>query len=110
MALELIGLPVTMEQAFRSLANFGRLAIAGLSEKPFEIAPYVDLINREAEIIGVSDHLAQEIDQLIKWTQAGKLDFDGVITDSVPLEAQAINQVLDRLEYFSEDLRVVVIP
>jgi 2-desacetyl-2-hydroxyethyl bacteriochlorophyllide A dehydrogenase len=109
-ALELIGLPVTMEQAFRSLANFGRLAIAGLSEKTFEIAPYFDLINREAEIIGVSDHLAQELDRLIRWAQAGKLDFDGVITGTVPLEAEAINQVLDRLEHFSEDLRVVVTP
>lgn len=109
-ALELIGLPVTMEQAFKSLANFGRLAIAGLSEKSMEIAPYFDLINREAEIIGVSDHLAQELDQLLGWAQAGKLDFDAVVTATVPLEAKAINQALDRLEHFSEDLRVVVIP
>lgn len=70
-ALELVGLPVTMDQAFRSLGVRGRLAIAGLTDKKFEIAPYADLLNKEAEIIGVSDHLAQEIPELIHWVQRG---------------------------------------
>ncbi len=109
-AIELIGLPVTMEQAFRSLAIQGRLAIAGITEHTFEIAPYRDLINREAEIIGVSDHLAQEIPQLIEWVRRGALDLSRVITRTVPLEAGAVNRVLDNLDTFSEDVRVVIVP
>lgn len=109
-AIELIGLPATMKQAFKSLAIQGRLAIAGISEHAFEIAPYWDLINREAEIIGVSDHLAQEIPQLIEWVRKGALDLSRVITRSVPLEAGAVNQVLDNLDAFSEDVRVVIVP
>jgi 2-desacetyl-2-hydroxyethyl bacteriochlorophyllide A dehydrogenase len=109
-AIELIGLSATMEQAFKSLSIQGRLAIAGISEHTFEIAPYWELINREAEIIGVSDHLAQEIPQLIEWVRQGALDLSRVITRSVPLEAGAVNQVLDNLDAFSEDVRVVIVP
>jgi propanol-preferring alcohol dehydrogenase len=109
-ALELIGLPLTMQQAFKSLAVQGRAAIAGISERTFEIAPYQDLLNREAEIIGVSDHLAQEISELIELARLGALDFSGVITRTVPLEANAINQVLDDLDSFGDDVRVIIKP
>jgi 2-desacetyl-2-hydroxyethyl bacteriochlorophyllide A dehydrogenase len=109
-ALELIGLPLTLSQAVRSLAIQGRAALAGITEKNFEIAPYEELLNKEAEIIGVSDHLAQELPLLIEWVRAGKLDLSKVITRSVPLEAQAINKVLDRLEHFGKDARVVIDP
>ena len=57
-ALELIGLPVTMGQAVQSLATLGRAALVGLTQETFELAPYRELINKEAEVIGVSDHLA----------------------------------------------------
>ena len=40
------------------LAKKGRAAVAGITEKHFEVSPYHELINNEAEIIGVSDHLA----------------------------------------------------
>ena len=109
-AIELIGLPATMEQAFKSLSIQGRLAIVGITEHTFEIAPYQDLINREAEIIGVSDHLAQEIPQLIEWVRQGALDLSRVITRTVPLEAGEVNQVLDSLDSFSEEVRVVIVP
>jgi threonine dehydrogenase-like Zn-dependent dehydrogenase len=110
-AVELIGLPLTMDQAFRSLAIQGRVAIAGLSELTFEIAPYRDLLNREAEIIGVSDHLAQEIPQLLEWTRQGVLDLSQIVTETVPLEAAAINAVLDALESFGgAGVRTVITP
>jgi propanol-preferring alcohol dehydrogenase len=109
-ALELIGLPLTMDQAFRSLAIQGRVAIAGITEKCFEVAPYYDLINKEAEIVGVSDHLAQELPLLIEWVRSDTLDLSQVVTGTVPLDAEAINGVLDRLETLSEDVRVVITP
>jgi propanol-preferring alcohol dehydrogenase len=109
-ALELIGLPLTMKQAVQSLAVFGRAAIAGITERSFELAPYNELLNKEAEIIGVSDHLAREIPGLIEWVRQGKLQLSEVITHSVPLEAGAINHVLDQLEQFGEEVRVVITP
>lgn len=109
-ALELIGLPQTMEQAFKSLAIQGRVAIAGISNRSFEVAPYADLINREAEIIGVSDHLAQEIPLLLEWARSGLLDLSGAVTETIHLEPWAINAALDRLESFGEAVRTVIVP
>lgn len=109
-ALELIGLPLTMQQSIQSLAILGRAAIAGLTDKTFEISPYHEIINKEAELIGVSDHLAQEIPQLIEWTRSGKLDLSGVISQTIPLEADPINDTLDQLERFGQILRVVITP
>ena len=109
-ALELVGLPLTMDQAVRSLAIFGRAALVGISDRTFKVHPYRDVINREAEIIGVSDHLAQEIPRLIDLVIQGKLDLALAVTQTVPLEAAAINDVLDRLDTFADDVRVVIIP
>ena len=101
-ALELIGLPQTMQQAVKCLAIKGRAALVGITEKNFEVAPYADVLNKEAEIIGVSDHLASELPQLIEWARSGKLDLSKVVTRTVPLDAGVINEVLDGLEKFGE--------
>ena len=69
-ALELIGLARTMEQAVEVLAPQGRAALAGLTRERISIAPYRDILNREAEIIGVSDHLASEIPELMRFVAA----------------------------------------
>jgi len=109
-ALELIGLPVTMRQAVRSLAVFGRAALAGITDRTFDVAPYDELLNREAEIVGVSDHLAPELEQLVAWAAAGRLQLDSIITDAVPLDAARINGVLDDLQRFGDAGRVVILP
>ncbi len=109
-ALELIGLPLTMQHAVRALAIQGRAALAGITPQSFEVSPYHELINREAEVIGVSDHLANEIPFLLDLARTGKLNFTDVVTRTVPLEAQPINDTLDRLEQFGEDVRVVIQP
>lgn len=109
-ALELIGLPVTMDQAFRSLAIQGRAAIAGITEHTFAIAPYMDLINKEAEIIGVSDHLAQEFPLLLEWARQKKLDLSPLVTQTIPLDAEAVNNALDDLERFGSQVRTVIVP
>jgi 2-desacetyl-2-hydroxyethyl bacteriochlorophyllide A dehydrogenase len=109
-ALELIGLPLTMQQSVRSLAKQGRAALAGITERNFEVSPYHELVNREAEIIGVFDHLATEIPLLLEFACTGKLNLSSVVTKTVPLDAKAINGVLDRLEQSSEDVRVVITP
>jgi propanol-preferring alcohol dehydrogenase len=109
-ALELIGLPVTMRQTVQSLAIKGRAALVGITDKTFEIAPYEEVLNKEAEIIGVSDHLASELPLLIDLARSGKLNLANIVTRAIPLDADAINHTLDRLEKFGDDGRVVINP
>ncbi|MEN3371154.1 MAG: hypothetical protein V7609_3297 [Verrucomicrobiota bacterium] len=109
-ALELVGLPVTMRQAVQSLAILGRAGLVGLTQQSFEIAPYSEILNKEAEIIGVSDHLASEIPVLLDLARTGKLELSHGIIRTVPLEANAVNAALGGLEKFSDDVRVVIVP
>jgi propanol-preferring alcohol dehydrogenase len=57
-SLELIGSAKTMRQAVQCLGALGRAALVGLTAESISIFPCADLINKEGEIIGVSDHLA----------------------------------------------------
>jgi propanol-preferring alcohol dehydrogenase len=107
-ALELVGLPVTMQQAVQSLAILGRAALVGLTRETFPVAPYSELLNKEAEIIGVSDHLASEIPVLVEMAQAGQLDLSNIVR-TVPLEPAEINAALDHLESFGDDVRTVIL-
>lgn len=109
-ALELIGLPVTMRQAIDSAGIFGRIALVGLNEKTVEINPYVELLGKEAEIIGVSDHLASEIPTLIDFVRSGKLDLSKVISHTIPLDVDLINETFDQLDSYSHKGRVVITP
>ena len=57
-----------------------------------------------------ADHLAQEIPLLIEWVRQGRLNLSQVITQTVPLDAVAINDTLDSLEKFGDAVRVVIKP
>src|SRR2546430_10869805 len=72
-ALELIGSARTMRQAVLCLGPLGRAALVGLTAELISIFPYPELINKEAEIIGVSDHLATEVPTLIELARSGEL-------------------------------------
>jgi 2-desacetyl-2-hydroxyethyl bacteriochlorophyllide A dehydrogenase len=109
-ALELIGLPLTMRQAVQSLAVFGRAGLAGITDKPFELYSYTELLGREAEVIGCSDHLLHEMPLLLEYARRGQLDLSGVVTRTVPLDAGAVNETLDALERFGGDVRTVITP
>jgi propanol-preferring alcohol dehydrogenase len=109
-ALELIGLPQMMEQAVRSLAPLGRAVIVGITAEPLLLDTYRQLIGKEAEVIGSNDHLLQELPSVIEWARRGILDLSDVVTRTVPLEAKAVNEALDRLERFSGDVRTVITP
>ena len=109
-ALEVIGLPLTMKQAVQSLGLFGRAVMVGITRAPFEVDSYFELIGKEAEIIGSDDHLMSELLQLVEFARRGLLDLSQVVTRTVPLEADAINEVMDNLERFSSDTRTVIVP
>lgn len=109
-ALELVGLPQTMRQAVMALGIKGRAALVGITDRTFPVSPYHEVINKEAEIIGVSDHLGSELPELIALAQRRQLNLTHVVTRTVALDAAAINTTLDRLEKFSDEVRVVVVP
>lgn len=109
-SLEVIGLPETMQQAVRCLGVFGRAALAGIAEAPFDVDSYQELLGKEAEIIGCSDHLLEELPILLAFLCQGRIDLSHVITDSVSLDAEAINEVLDTLEQFRGQVRTVIKP
>ncbi len=108
-ALELIGLSLTMDQGVRSLARFGRLGLVGITTNVFEISSY-EAICREKEIIGVSDHLLSELPFLLDLAEQGKLDLSKVVKKTVPLDADAINEVHHSLKEFKADFRTVIKP
>jgi propanol-preferring alcohol dehydrogenase len=107
-ALELVGLPETMRQALRSVGPHGRAAIVGISNRTLEFDPYHELLGPEAELIGVNDHLREELGELIELVRAGTLDLEPVVTRTVSLHSSAINSVLDELDEFRADVRTVV--
>ena len=109
-ALELVGLPQTMRQAVQSLAIFGRAGLVGITDKSFDVYPYVELLGKEAEVIGCSDHLLHELPLLIEFARRGLLDLSDVVTATVPLDAAAVNDVLDALERFGGQVRTVIAP
>lgn len=109
-ALELIGLPLTMRQAVQVLGVQGRAALAGITRQPFEVDSYQEVIGREAEIVGVSDHLLQEFPLLMDFARRGVLNLSHVATNTVPLDAGPINDVLDALERWGGEVRTVIVP
>ncbi len=109
-ALELIGLPLTMRQAVQALGIQGRAVLAGIADRPFEVDSYHELLGNEGEIIGCSDHLLQEFPLLIEFARRKVLDLSHVVTRTVPLAAEPINETLDALQRFAGDVRTVIVP
>jgi len=109
-ALELIGSAKTMRQAVLSLGPLGRAALVGLTTESISIFPYAELINKEAEIIGVSDHLATELPALLEFARSGKLRFPPETLRVVNLDAVQINAALDSLQDSIDHVRTVIAP
>jgi threonine dehydrogenase-like Zn-dependent dehydrogenase len=109
-ALEMIGLRKTMEQAIDSLGNLGRAVMVGLNQQPIQINTYMQVLGKEAEIIGSNDHLLQELPLLVDMARRRILDTSRVVSQIIPLDADAINQRLDDLENYTSDVRAVIVP
>lgn len=109
-ALEMIGLPKTMEQAIDSLGNLGRAVMVGLNQQPIRVNTYAQVLGKEAEIIGSNDHLLSELPMLVDLARRKILDTSRVVSQVIPLDAQRINQRLDDLEKFTSDVRAVIAP
>jgi 2-desacetyl-2-hydroxyethyl bacteriochlorophyllide A dehydrogenase len=109
-SFELIGSAKTMQQAVQCLGVLGRAALVGLTAEPMSIFPYTELINKEVEIIGVSDHLVTELPTLIEFARSGKLLFPPEALRVVDLDAGQINASLDELKDSIDHVRTVIVP
>jgi len=107
-SLELIGSAKTMQQAVRCLGTLGRAALVGLTAESMSIFPYTELINKEVEIIGVSDHLAAELPTLIELARSGKLRFPSDALRFVDLDAEQVNASLDAFQDSIDHVRTVI--
>jgi D-arabinose 1-dehydrogenase-like Zn-dependent alcohol dehydrogenase len=107
-ALELIGSAKTMRQAVLCLGRLGRAALVGLTAESMSIFPYAELISKEAEIIGVSDHLATELPALLEFARSGKLQFPPETLRVIDLNAAQINAALDALQDSIDHVRTVI--
>jgi propanol-preferring alcohol dehydrogenase len=107
-SLELIGSATTMRQAVQCLGVLGRAALVGLTAEAMSILPYTELINKEVEIIGVSDHLATELPSLLELARNGKLRFPPEMLRIVDLDAGQINAALDAIQDSIDHVRTVI--
>src|SRR5438132_4512004 len=99
-----------MRQAVQCLAVLGRAALVGLTPESMSVFPYPELINKEVEIIGVSDHLASELPTLLEFARSGKLRFPPETLCVVDLDAGQINAALDALQHSIDHVRTVIVP
>ena len=119
--IELVGSAATMQQAVRCLGVQGRAAMVALSRESVSMLPYPELISKEAEVLGVSDHLASELPVLMDLVRSGKLCFSEGMLRFVPLDAAQINAALDAVEnsscqrtprdnFGADHIRTVIVP
>src|SRR5437763_5298274 len=109
-AIEFVGLAATMQQAARCLAVQGRAAMVALSRESMSLLPYPELISKEAEVVGVSDHLASELPVLMDLVRSGKLCFSEGMLRFVDLDAAHINAALDEVEKSTHHISAVIVP
>ncbi len=105
-AIELVGSPVTMEQAIQSVKLGGRVVIVGYTTKSFSLEPYY-LMGKEIEIIGSRWSLRSDLIKLIELAEKGMIDPGRIITHKFHLED--INEGIRILEeQIGDPIRVVL--
>ena len=109
-ALDLVGSAAVMQQCLESLAPMGRAVAVGLTPDTFPVGPYTDLVSGESELIGASDHTADELVELLEWAATGQLQIENIVQRTVPLDADIVNGVLDELVSFGDVVRTVITP
>ena len=102
--LDFVGHTPATLGALRALEPGGRLVLVAINLRDFTVDAYKDVLAKERRIIGCSDHTRDELVELLSLG----LDLSAAITRRVPLEAQAINSVLDELESGTAHVRTVI--
>ena len=105
-AFEVIGNPKTINMAYNSVKQGGRLVVVGFSPKKVELN-LGKLMFRELSIIGSMGARNVDYPRLIELTRLGKINVKDVVTGIYPIEK--INEAMDVLRS-GQALRLVVTP
>jgi D-arabinose 1-dehydrogenase-like Zn-dependent alcohol dehydrogenase len=103
-ALDFVGKADLCLEALRALGHGGRLMLVAITLREMRFDAYADVLTKERRIIGCSDHTREELIELMHMN----LDLSRAITRRVPLDATAINHVLDDLERGTPHVRTVI--
>lgn len=104
-AVEAIGNPDVMRQAFRSVKQGGRVVIVGYTDKELCVSA-ARLMFRELEVIGSLGCRAADFPPLVDLVRRGKLKL--LVSDKMPLDQ--INEALKMLREGRIFTRAIVIP
>ncbi len=105
-AIEAIGNPATMEQAFASLRTGGRLVIVGYSDQNMALNAARTMF-REMEVVGSLGCRPVDYPKVIELARRGKIQVAPLVTARFPLEG--INEAFDLLRR-GEGIRSIVVP
>ena len=109
-AVELVGMPRTIRTAVGCLRPRGRTAVAGIGDEETRLHVYREIMGKEAELIGVSDHLKSDLEYLLALAETGGLNLDRIVTDRIGLNAGEVNARLDEMARFGGGVRTVIVP
>lgn len=109
LAVELVGMQVTIASAVESLRVGGRAVVAGLGPDPITTLPPTQFVRSEAALLGSYGFTISEIATLVNLCATGRLDLSGSVTEVLPLSA--VNDALQTLHDKSKDIvRQVIRP
>jgi 2-desacetyl-2-hydroxyethyl bacteriochlorophyllide A dehydrogenase len=108
-AVEAIGLPVTIRQALEMLAIHGRAVVAGIAGNAVEVDTYRNLLGRETELLGSNDHLRSELVELLDLAARGLVGLGPSLLREVPFSAESANDVLGELREYRAPVRTVMV-
>ena len=109
-ALDLVGAPVVTLQALHMLAVHGRAVAVGIHPHAMELPVYRTILGPEVELVGANDHLLSELNDLLAMAERGALDLTPVNVRTIPLDASAVNAVLDALDSYQAPFRTAIVP
>lgn len=104
-AIEAIGNPMTIEQAFASCKAGGRLCVVGYTNQEVKINA-ARLMFREMEIVGSLGCRPVDYANIVEMAKGGKIKVTELVTERFPLDS--INEALD-LQRTGKTLRLIIV-
>ena len=108
-AFDFAGFTPVRQQAVNALGRLGRLVVVGITADPLTITPSSDLSIFQKSIIGHYGSAPKHLDEMVKLTRLGRLDFSRSITKTFPL-SEAPKAVAQLISKQGNPIRLVLEP